>query len=896
MTDHFHYPSLDKGLSHSRYLARLFAKHPALAAQTMAFLSTPYTRQAMENGLAAGEKTEASLKLRMRQLRQQVMARLICRDLAGLADLTEVMHTTSDLAEVCILATLSYLDTPHERYGQPIGEESGAVQHLLVVGMGKLGGRELNVSSDIDLIFIYPEEGETNGRKKISNHEYFTLLGKKLIQFIDESTEDGFVFRVDMRLRPFGESGPLVSSFAALENYLITQGREWERYAWIKGRVINLTDPGLISLIRPFVYRKYLDYGTYASMRDLHQQIQAEVSRQDRTDNIKLGPGGIREIEFIGQVFQLIRGGRTPLLQQRPTQAILAHLESMGILPSSTVQSLQRAYIFLRNLEHRLQYLDDAQTQDLPKQVDDQLRIAHSMGFDTYPHFLKALQHHRQMVAQHFEQVFILPEEDTPSPYPNTTLWFHLEDEEKTHATLASLGYQHPQTLYQLLRALAQSPRYLYLSERNKKRMDTLLPALLTVSASLPNPDATIQRILRLLENISRRESYLALLAEHPQSLQRLANLYSASPWVSDYLTQHPILLDELLDIRILYQPMDWPLLATMLSQQLSLHHGDTEAQIDALRHFQHTQIFRLVAQDLAGRLTLETLSDHLSDLADLCLRSTLEAVWQGMKQRHQDTPHFAIIAYGKLGGKELGYTSDLDLVFLYDDNTLGADEIYIRFAKRIINWLTVSTAAGQMYEIDLRLRPNGSSGLLVSSMKAFEQYQTHSAWVWEHQALTRARFVAGDVNIKAAFDNARERILCLCRDNDALKAEILAMRKRIQETHPSHADDVKYCHGGLVDIEFIVQYLILAHAHDFPDLTHNTGNIALLAAAAQHQLIDAGLAASAQVVYRQLRRLQHKSGLHGNATPASETLTALAKELLAVQKLWKTVFGEPLL
>jgi glutamate-ammonia-ligase adenylyltransferase len=892
MTDLSYSPLLQAGLAHSRYLTRLFAKHPTLRAHTCTFLSVPYTRQEMEAWLAAGEKTAESLKQRMRQLRQQVMARLICRDLAGLADLTEVMHTMSDLAEVCILATLAYLHSAHPRYGQPIGNASGAVQPLLVVGMGKLGGRELNVSSDIDLIFIYPEEGETDGDKKISNHEYFTLLGKKLIQFIDEPTEDGFVFRVDMRLRPFGESGPLVCSFAALENYLITQGREWERYAWIKGRVINPNDFGLTHLIRPFVYRKYLDYGAYASMRDLHSQIRAEVTRQDRIDNIKLGSGGIREIEFIGQVFQLIRGGRAPLLQQRPTQAILTQLALTGILPPSTVEALQLAYVFLRNVEHRLQYLDDAQTQDLPKQIDDQLRMARSMGFDTYLNFLNVLHQHRQTVAAHFEQIFILPDQ---TPYSDSlpTLSWDKADQENIQASFLSLGYQAPQALYQLLHNFVQSPRYLYLSEPNKKHMDNLLPALLTVTASLPNPDATIKRIIQLLENISRRAAYLSLLAEHPQTLQRLATLYSASPWVSDYLTQHPILLDELLDVRVLYQPMDWSMLANTLSQQLTGYQGDTEAQIDVLRHFQHTQIFRLVAQDLAGRLTLEALSDHLSELADVCLRSTLFAVWQGMQQRHQDTPHFAVIAYGKLGGKELGYTSDLDLVFLYDDTTAGADEIYIRLAKRIINWLTVATAAGQMYDIDLRLRPNGSSGLLVSSLTAFETYQTHSAWVWEHQALTRARFIAGDKHIQAAFDKAREQILCLRRDHNTLKIDILAMRQRIQKTHPSDRHDVKYCHGGLVDIEFIVQYVILAYAHDFPELTHNTGNIALLALAAQRQLIAAPLAASAQIVYRQLRQLQHTSGLRKSAAPVSDTLHALAEELRAVQTLWQAIFGE---
>lgn len=894
MTNNSYSSPIHSALLHSRYLARIFSRHPALCEETIQSMSEPYSRQDMQDWLFTGEQNEESLKTRMRHLRQRVLARLICRDLNGLADLTEVMHTMSDLAEVCILAVLALLDTPHERFGQPIGADSGEVQHLLVIGMGKLGGRELNVSSDIDLIFIYPEEGETDGAKKISNHEYFTRIGKKLIQLLDESTDDGFVFRVDMRLRPFGESGPLVASFAALENYLVSQGREWERYAWIKGRVINASDHDLSSLIRPFVYRKYLDYGAYASMRDLHRQIRNEVTRKDRIDNIKLGPGGIREIEFIGQVFQLIRGGRQPALQIRPTQAVLTKLDVMQLLPGTTIEALQTAYIFLRNLEHRLQYLDDAQTQDLPTPPEDQERIAYSMGFANYADFLSVLNMHRQTVAQHFEQVFILPDADTDqSIQPQAAVWFNLQNGENAEAMLANLGYQNPHALYLLLTGVANNPRYLHLSERSKKRFDTLLPALLTVAAKFHNPDATIQRILRLIENISRRESYLALLTEHPQTLHRLANFYSASPWVSDYLTQHPILLDELLDSRILYQPLQWPKLSEELTSLLNAHQGDVEAQIDILRHFQHTQIFRLVAQDLADQLPLETLSDHLSDLADLCLRATMQAVWPELKQRHQETPGFAIIAYGKLGGKELGYTSDLDLVFLYDDTTPGADEIYMRFAKRIVNWLTVSTAAGQLYDIDLRLRPNGSSGLLVSSVAAFEEYQANSAWLWEHQALTRARFVAGAPHIQQAFDDIRERVLCLCRDNQTLKQEILSMRKRMQETHPPLPNDVKHCSGGLVDIEFIVQYLVLAYAHDYPELTKNSGNIALLASTAQYHLIDRGLAESARLAYRGLRRIQHQLGLYGEKQPESEALEALQDHLQAVKKLWCIIFNE---
>lgn len=888
---------LDPALKHSRYLKQLFKKSPQLKEEIVHTLYEPYTKEIMQTWLNQAEQTEDAIAYQMRILRQKVLAKLICRDLLGLADLTEVLRTMSDLADVCILYGLAFLQKPHERYGQPIGETSQEVQALLIIGMGKLGGQELNVSSDIDLIFVYAEEGYTNGNKKISNHEYFTLIGKKLIQLLNDITEMGFVFRVDMRLRPFGESGPLVTSFAALEHYLITHGREWERYAWIKGRIINPNDPGLYALIRPFIYRKYLDYGAYDSMRELHREIRKEVSRKERQDNIKLGPGGIREIEFIGQVFQLIRGGRIPSLQERSTQNILNQLDKLNILPNKTIKTLQESYIFLRNLEHRLQYLDDAQTQDLPRQSEDKQRIAYSMGYQSYDQFMVELNQHRQMVSQHFDEIFILSTDTKGKEFnPHYTVWFHLEDQQIAQATLTQLGYQHTDAIYETLKSFARSSRYMGLSEKGKKRLDSLLPILLRIAATLPHPDATMERLIRLLENISKREPYLALLAEHPQLLERLATLYSQSPWASEYLTQHPILLDELLNNKLLQQLPNWEENAQTLSHQLLAYQKDIEEQMDSLRDFKHTQIFRLAVQDLAGLFTIEKISDHLSDLADICLNAAIPCVWQTTNQAHSAFPHFAIIAYGKLGGKELGYRSDLDLVFLYEDNAIDAQERYIRFAKRLINWLTISTTAGQLYDIDLRLRPNGSSGLLVSSFSAFETYQNSSAWMWEHQALTRARFVAGDPAIGTRFEQLRKNILCLYRDPEKLKSEILNMRHRINQTHPRTSDNVKYCYGGLVDIEFIVQYLILAYAYKVPELTNNSGNIALVAKAKDLRIIDATLADQVASTYRNLRRIQHASQLDNDHQIETQLLMQLKEEGVSVSLLWHAIFGESLL
>ncbi|QLI80355.1 bifunctional [glutamate--ammonia ligase]-adenylyl-L-tyrosine phosphorylase/[glutamate--ammonia-ligase] adenylyltransferase [Chitinibacter fontanus] len=885
-------PLLVAAQAHSRYLQRLFLCHPQLAQLTVEQAQQPFTRQAMLEQLQANPATsDEALSLQLRQLRQAVMARLIVREINGLSDLTEAMHTISDLAEVAIERALAWVSQPDERFGQPIGEESGTVQELIVVGMGKLGGRELNVSSDIDLIFIYPEDGETNGRRKISNHEYFVNIGKRLIRLIGDTDANGFVFRVDMRLRPFGDSGPLVCSFAALENYLLTQGREWERYAWIKGRALTGDEAsvkGLMDLITPFVYRKYLDYGAYQSMRELHSQIRREVERKDRLDNVKLGPGGIREIEFIGQVFQLIRGGRNKTLRSRASQQILAQLAEQGHLPDEVVTELQAAYVFLRDVEHRIMYLDDAQTQMLPGNSEDQQRLALSMGFANWDEFRAQLDAHRHLVSKHFEEVFLQPDQNTPQGNKAEEQIDAFSEGNTPYYT--QLGYQQAAEIERRLSAMQDSSKYRQMPDRCRRRLDSILPNLISTTAQFDKPDATLMRLLDLLDAISRRESYLALLAEHPQTLKRLASLYSASPWVSEYLTRHPILLDELLDIRLLHQVPDWEKLGRLLRHEMQELADDVEARMDCLRHFQHSQIFRLVSQDLAELLPLEKLSDHLSDLADLILNVALEQAWQDLPNKHREHPSFAIIGYGKLGGKELGFASDLDIVYLYDDDHPSAADIYARLAKRIVNWLTSMTSAGQLYDIDLRLRPNGSSGLLVSTVEAFAEYQQKSAWVWEHQAITRARYCAGDRQVGAAFEQIRHQVLCSNRNVPDLQAEVLNMRNKMLETHPALASDVKHRRGGIVDIEFIVQFLILGYSAQIPALTANSGNIALLDVAAKHTLLSTDAAEQARTAYRELRRLQHRHRLNGTALDLA-MIAPIEPQLAAVQTLWQQLF-----
>jgi glutamate-ammonia-ligase adenylyltransferase len=886
---------IEKALGLSRYARRLTEIDSAALDRLRETLFTPWDAAAMQAFLDGGTvEDDAALKRTLRILRKQVMLRLIVRDLAGLADLREVMRTATELAEVTVAFALSRTNGwLRQQYGAPIGEETGTEQDLVVVGMGKLGGGELNVSSDIDLIFAYPEEGETAGPRKISNHEYFAQLGKKLIGALNEATADGFVFRVDMRLRPYGDSGPLVGSFAMLENYYLTQGREWERYAWIKGRPLTGSlYRELADLLRPFVFRKYLDFGAFASMRGLHAQIRQEVNRRDMQDNIKLGPGGIREIEFIAQVFQLIRGGKETALQTRSTLAALDLIEQRNLLPAQTVAELRDAYFFLRNLEHRLQYLEDAQTQTLPANDADRAIITTAMGFADWPGFLKALDSHRGKVERHFEQVFAAPQSAQES-HPLTALWQGALEDEEAAALLAEQGYRHPAEAWQRIRRTREGSRYSQLPADSRTRFDALLPPMIQVACNFANPDETLERVLNLLENISRRGAYLALLLEYPQTLNQVAKLCSASPWVSDYLTQHPILLDELLDTRDLYARPDREKLRNELESLLDAATGDTERQMDIMRHFKQAQTFRLVAQDLAGALPLETLSDQLSDLADLIMDETVRLAWAGLRTRHRDAPRFAIIAYGKLGGKELGYASDLDIIFLYDDNAPEAPEVYARLAQRINTWISSMTPAGVLYETDLRLRPNGASGLLVSSVEAFEEYQKNQAWVWEHQALTRARFCAGNAEVGAAFERIRIEVLRQERDPATLREEVLNMRQKMLDAHPNPSGlfDVKHDRGGIIDVEFIVQYLVLRFAHSHPELTRNAGNLALLRLAGELGLIPAELAEQVRDTYREYRLLQHQLRLQGGAHARTDP-AQVEEHAGAVKRLWLAVFA----
>ncbi|HJV81053.1 bifunctional [glutamate--ammonia ligase]-adenylyl-L-tyrosine phosphorylase/[glutamate--ammonia-ligase] adenylyltransferase [Noviherbaspirillum sp.] len=893
----------------SRFFARWLNAAPARAGMVSDLAQLSITPAIFAHLLQKETAAGMPLQRAMRRVRNLVVATLIERDLNGRADLAEVLATISSFAVFAVQTHVAALTTEMiEAHGTPIGIESGEPQELIVLGMGKLGGAELNVSSDIDLIFVYPENGETRTtspeQRPLSNHEFFTRLGKKLIGAISEITEDGFSFRVDMALRPNGASGPLAASFGMVEDYLIVQGREWERYAWVKARALTgrASDiAALESIVKPFVYRRYLDFGAIEALRDMHAQIRAEVKRQEarhpgRTNNVKLGRGGIREVEFLAQVFQLIRGGRDASLRDRSTRVTLVTLAAKGLLTQAEVDQLLQAYTFLRNLEHRLQYLDDAQTHTLPANPEDRLTVAKMMGFTDVESLLEELDAHRAVVAAQFDAIFSDKRggqaAEAESPRAANIVLSDADNREAIEARLAALQFDDAATATQRLLLTCQSPKLQSLPEASRNKLMALINAALPLIASNTKAhNATLGRLLDFFEAIARRAAYLALLTEYPHTLERVIRMMSASDWAAKYLTRHPILLDELLEDRTLKAAPDWPAFGREVRHQLDASQGDTEHQMNVLRDLHHAQLFRLLAQDLEGDLTVERLADHLSALADILVDATVKAVWQSIHNRHREDPKFAVIAYGKLGGKELGYASDLDVIFLFDDDDQEAPALYAKLAQRFITWMTTHTPAGILFDIDIALRPDGASGLLVSRLTAFEKYQTESAWVWEHQALTRARFCAGDATIGARFEAIRESVLRQPRDEEKLRQEVLTMRRKMHEAHPNRTAlfDIKHDAGGMIDIEFIVQFLVLRHAAQYPQLTADIGNIALLKLCGELGLIDKAMAQEVANAYRSFRKLQHEIRLQGNDRARVET-ERVVHESAQVRHLWASV------
>lgn len=912
---------------YSRFYQRLERRYadylPLLAAGEP---QRPAMQATLAALLAQGLDTSAALRV----LRQLVMHRLItldCEHNAPLAVVTRAVTALAELAlEVALQSAYQELDA---RHGAPLIQPSQPDQpasraQLWVVGMGKLGARELNVSSDIDLIYVYDQDGETAGvtvgevpgRGRISNHEYFCKAVKIIYDLVGATTEHGFVFRVDLGLRPNGNSGPAAVSLAALEEYLQVQGREWERFAWLKSRVVapltcaqNGSATALRSVVLPFVFRKYLDYNVFDSLRTLHRQIRKEAvkrsnGRPERANDVKLSRGGIREIEFTVQLLQVVRGGQFPELRKRPTLDALQRVARAGLMPQSTADALSLAYTFLRRVEHRIQYLDDQQTHVLPTLDTDLQWIAQTLGYADCCQFLTDLDTHRELVANEFDKLLGGAEQVDKQECKGCGVGTDAKAQATAPAELLDLIPHLPAEFGQRVTAWIQHPRVLGLRDDARNRLIRLVQRTGTWLREGRVSELAALRSADFMEPLLRRESYLALLWERPKVHERLLKLLGSARWPARYLLQHPGVIDELASDAWLserFQAADFEReLALRLQSVQSTGEDDVETLLNLLRRAHHADLFRTLARDVEGVLSVEQVADDLTALADSVLRVTMAWCWQRLKNKHRqphEEPKLAIIGYGKLGGKELGYGSDLDIVFVYEDEDERAGEVYSAFVRKLISWLNAKTSEGDLFEIDTALRPNGNSGLLVTTFAAFADYQekrgSNTAWTWEHQAMTRARFVVGYAPLQTKFDAVRQHVISAPRDKAALQAEIIAMRDKVRAAHPVKPAlfDVKHSPGGMVDAEFAVQYLVLAHSAQHPELQANVGNIALMQLAEEAGLLPLGVGEAAASAYRSLRHVQHVARL--DEAPTQVASNELQTERDAMLALWEAVFGE---
>lgn len=892
----------------SEFATRTSVREPALLQELIQSgeLRGVYSATHYQTQLQTRIKTvqdEDELGARLRQFRRREMLRIALRDLAGWAELEETLSDLSRLAGACVDGALACLHHVHSgRYGAPVND-AGAPQALVVLGMGKLGGGELNFSSDIDLILCYPEDGSTRGARSISNEEYFTRLAQRLIHALDAVTEEGFVFRVDTRLRPFGESGPLAASFEAMEEYYQTHGREWERYALIKARVIagdTAAGARLLKNLQPFVYRRYLDFSAFESLREMKRLIAQEVARKNLGGNIKLGPGGIREVEFICQAMQLVRGGRTPELREPSTLRVLERLQALKVLPGYAVTELRAAYMFLRRAENHLQELADAQTHTLPQDDLARERLAFSLGYADWAAFSAALDEQRARVQNHFDQVFAAPQLAAgKEAQPAQRLWSGDMEPGEALVWLREQGYADAAEALRRITLLRESFTCRALSDAGRKRLDRFMPLLIDALAVLPpdgGRDAALPRALNVIEAIARRSTYIALLSEHPLALSQLARLCAASPWVASELARHPVLLDELLDARALYEPVQ----AAQVREQLhallgGIEETDIEQRMDRLRQFKRAQVLHTAAADIAGKLGPAAVSEQLSILAEVSLDAALDMAWGETVKKHAPPGEadFAIIGYGKLGARELNYASDLDLIFLYDATPQGAEDsgaFFARLAQRVIRILNAHTAAGVLYEVDVRLRPDGASGLLVSGCAAFSEYQRSRAWTWEHQALVRARVVAQrGGRLTQRFDALRAEILGRSRNADELRREVRDMRERMRRElggRETGLFDLKQDAGGVADIEFMAQYGVLAWAHAHADLLNERSVTGLLELFERHRLMAASDARRLREIYDHYRREINRCALQER--PPRVPAAPFAAGRAEVTRLWR--------
>jgi [glutamine synthetase] adenylyltransferase / [glutamine synthetase]-adenylyl-L-tyrosine phosphorylase len=864
---------------------------------------------------------EAQFLKDLRRWRRREMVRIAWRDLAGWAHLEETLADLTSFADAAINTSCEFARRPLvARYGEPCSE-NGVVQPLVVVGMGKLGGGELNFSSDVDLVLLFPEYGETNGARSIANEEFFTRLGQGLVRMLETPTQDGIVLRVDLRLRPFGDSGPLVASFASFEDYLPRHGRDWERYAYVKARAITAPqqyEEIRAAAVRPFVYRRYLDFGVFESLRDMKGLIAREVERRELADHVKLGPGGIREIEFIVQAFQLIRGGRDRRLQTPSLFKALATLGESRLLPPNVVAELHAAYIYLRRLENRLQMLGDAQVHQLPEDAASRQRIAAAMGVADWPALLQELNQHRTRVSSHFRFVVF----GGGDPDRNAVkidlgrFWDSQAETAVLTESLTSAGFTEAAEASRILLELRASALVRRLDEPGRKRLQSLLPALLSDIAASGAQLAVLRRILRIIEAIGQRSAYFALLQENSSARARLVELCGHGDFLAQQIASYPLLLDELIDERLLSDTMGRAELARELALRMELvQEDDPERQVEALRHFQRAAIFRVGVADLTGRMPVMQVSDRLTDIAELIVERAMQLSWQQITAQY-GVPlcddgtglrpvRVAAAGYGKLGGMELGYSSDLDLVFLHDSrgerqetdgSTRSIDNqvFFVRLAQRIVHLLTMHSAAGRLYEVDVRLRPSGKGGMLVTSIGAFGEYQRKEAWTWEHQSLLHARSVGGAPELRAEFEAIRMDVLSNHVRRDTLRTEVRTMRERMRKELSKATEsqfDIKQDAGGVADIEFLAQYWALRWAKDYPPVAMFPDTIRQLESVASADLVPQVTVDLLIVAYQAYRvRTHHLSLMNEKPIVGSAEFVT---ERAAVTRIWNRAMAE---
>ncbi len=918
--------SLTKAFACSEYVAETLIRYPAMASDL--FASGDLIRKLAPGELAqrcqeatAPAADEADFMKVLRLFRHRELVRIAWRDVCGLASLDDTLQELSALADAAICAALNFAQSSlFERYGKPVTAD-GNESRFVVLAMGKLGGGELNFSSDIDLVFLFSEQAETDGRQSISAPEYFRLVAQRFIKVLDERTVDGFVYRVDARLRPFGSSGPLAVSESAFEDYLMTHGRDWERYAYVKTRVANQwsgTADLYEQILRPFVYRRYLDYGVFSSLREMKAMIETEGRKKGMKYHVKLGPGGIREIEFIVQTLQLVRGGTIASLRERRLLPALKQLGAYQLLPAEAVEELTNAYCYLRLVENHIQAIADRQTHELPVSGLDRARLCLSMNVADWDSLTETLDGHRENVQHHFNSILRRDPDDSGNDAETagaTSVWSVEEADDEIGAELEDLGYQSPETVVGLLKSLRNNSAIQRLDEPGRARLNRLIPALIMAAAAEPVPDVALSGSLKVIESIGRRSAYFSLLNENPAALNRLVSLVASSDFLAQLIAEHPLLLDELLDPRIFSQAPSRDDFENDLAMRLGDRHSDDiEQQLEAILHFQQAAVFRTAVADLSAIMPLMHVSDRLTDIAELVVEAALDLCWQEMRGKHGKPmcddgdglrdANFAVLGYGKLGGFELGYASDLDLVFLHDsageaqtsdgERPLDNAVYFARLAQRLINMLTMRTVSGSLYEVDTRLRPNGNSGQIVSSLSAFDRYQEKDAWTWEHQSLLRSRAIAGTDIIRHEFADVRSRALTRYVHHSELRSDVQAMRERMRgELDTSSGDNfhIKHGKGGVVDIEFIVQYLVLENAAAHLPLIRWSDNVRQLETLAETGVMERDDAEQLADIYREYRGWLHRFALAGK--PSLIASSELGDRPAQVTALWQKYLGE---